>query len=73
MPECVFCDIDPHPLPVDYELRDGRLHYRGRYQDRVRAAGYDVELCFSGRITISQVGLHSLPPASIALDTPASS
>ena len=69
VPECVFCDIDPHPLPVAYELRDGRLHYRGRYQDRARAAGYDVALCFSGRITISQVGLHSIPP-SIAVDDP---
>jgi 5'-nucleotidase len=66
LPECVFCDIDPHPLPVDYELRDGRLHYRGRYQDRAYAAGYDVEVCFSGRIAISQVGLHSIPPASLA-------
>jgi 5'-nucleotidase len=71
LPQCVFCDIDPHPLPVAYELRDGRLHYRGRYQDRARAAGYDVALCFSGRITISQVGLHSIPP-SIAVDNPAS-
>jgi 5'-nucleotidase len=62
MPECVFCDIDPHPLPVDYELREGKLHYRARYQDRLQAAGRDVALCFAGHITISQVGLHSIPP-----------
>jgi 5'-nucleotidase len=68
LPECVFCSIDPHPLPLDYELRDGRLHYRARYQDRQRAAGYDVELCFSGRITISQVGLHSMLPQSLVGD-----
>ncbi|MEX0676459.1 MAG: 5'/3'-nucleotidase SurE [Pirellulales bacterium] len=66
LPECAFCQIDPHPLPLDYELRDGRLHYRARYQDRVRAAGHDVELCFSGRITISQVPLHSNPARAIA-------
>ena len=65
VPECVFCDIDPHPLPLDYEIRDGRLHYRARYQDRVRAVGHDVELCFSGRITISRVSLHSIPPQSL--------
>ncbi|MEX0978125.1 MAG: 5'/3'-nucleotidase SurE, partial [Pirellulales bacterium] len=68
VPECVFCPIDPHPLPLDYELRDGRLHYRARYQDRKRAAGYDVELCFSGQITISQVGLHSISPPSLVAD-----
>jgi len=67
VPECVFCEIDPHPLPLDYELRDGKLHYRARYQDRIRAGGHDVELCFSGCITISQVGLHSMKP-SLAAD-----
>ena len=60
-PECVFCPVDPHPLPMDYELRDGKLHYRGRYHDRQRAAGHDVETCFSGRIAISRIGLHSVP------------
>jgi len=62
LPELVFCDIDPHPLPVEYELREGKLHYRSRYQDRLRAAGHDVERCFAGAITISQVGLHAIPP-----------
>jgi 5'-nucleotidase len=57
VPECVFCQVDPHPLPVDYDLRDGKLHYRGRYHDRMRAAGHDVETCFSGRISISQINL----------------
>ncbi len=66
LPESVFCDIDPHPLPIEYELREGKLHYRSRYQDRQRAAGRDVELCFAGRITISQVGLHAIPPQAIA-------
>lgn len=62
VPECIFCDIDPHPLPVEYELREGKLHYRARYQDRVRASGYDVAYCFAGAITISEVGLHTIPP-----------
>jgi 5'/3'-nucleotidase len=58
-PECVFCQIDPNPLPVEYDLRDGKLHYRARYQERPRADGHDIETCFSGRITISQIGLLS--------------
>lgn len=58
-PEWVFCDIDPHPLPVDYDLRDGKFHYNSRYQDRSSAAGHDVEQCFNGRITISQIDLRA--------------
>ncbi len=56
-PECVFCRVDPNPLPIDYDLRDGKLHYRARYQERVRAHGHDVQMCSSGRITISQICL----------------
>jgi 5'-nucleotidase len=61
VPEFLFCSVDPHPLPVDYDLREGKLHYRARYQDRLRAEGHDVEACFSGRITISQICLVSVP------------
>jgi 5'-nucleotidase len=57
VPECVFCKIDPQPLPIEYELRDGKLHYRARYQDRAQTAGHDVEICFSGAITISRLRL----------------
>ena len=57
IPECVFCQVDPNPLPVDYDLRDGKLHYRARYQDRLRAHGHDIQTCFSGRIAISQICL----------------
>ena len=61
-PECVFCAIDPHPLPVKYELRDGKLHYRARYHDRQRAEGRDIEICFSGKISISRIDLHVAGP-----------
>ncbi len=61
MPECVFCQVDPNPLPVHYELRDGKFHYRSRYQDRLRSTGYDVEACFAGRIAISQIHLAAPP------------
>jgi len=62
IPECVYCDVDPHPLPVFFDVRDGKLHYRGRYQDRQRVVGHDVEQCFAGRITISQIVLTVTPP-----------
>jgi 5'-nucleotidase len=70
VPECVFCRVDPNPLPVDYDLREGKLHYRARYQDRLRTPGHDVEMCFSGCITISQISLHSVPVAVQAAHGP---
>jgi 5'-nucleotidase len=59
MPPIVHCPVDPHPLPVAFELLDGKLHYRGRYQDRLRRAEHDVAVCFSGQIAVSQIGLHA--------------
>lgn len=61
VPQCVFCPVDPNPLPADFDLREGKLHYRARYQDRRRTVGHDVELCFFGHITISQISLFSVP------------
>jgi len=59
VPDCVFCPFDPHPLPVGYELLDGKLHYRGSYHSRLRTAGHDIEVCFSGRIAITRIVLRS--------------
>jgi 5'-nucleotidase len=42
-------------LPVEYELLDGHYHYRGRYQDRPRVSGSDVDVCFRGDIALTQV------------------
>ena len=57
VPQCIFCPMDPHPLPVQYEERDGKLHYRASYHDRQRAADHDIEHCFAGRIAISLINL----------------
>ncbi len=65
VPQCVFCPFDPHPLPVGYELLDGKLHYRGSYHSRQRAAGHDIEVCFSGRIAITRIVLRSVIDAPL--------
>jgi 5'-nucleotidase len=57
MPEVVFCALDPNPLPVEYRLQDGRLHYQGNYHERLRRSGADVDVCFSGRIAITELRL----------------
>ena len=56
-PEVVFCPLDPHPLPVEYRLEEGRLHYQGNYHQRLRRPGSDVDVCFSGRIAVTQIRL----------------
>lgn len=57
LPERVFCPLDPHPLPVNYAQQDGRLHYLPAYRDRLREPGCDIDVCFSGKIAISEIGL----------------
>lgn len=57
LPERVFCPLDPHPLPVSYAEQDGRLHYAPAYRDRKREPGRDIDVCFGGRIAISEIRL----------------
>ena len=54
-PEIVFCPVDPSPLPVSYEVVGEQLTYNGNYHERPRQSGTDIDVCFSGRISISNV------------------
>ncbi|CAN5695575.1 5'/3'-nucleotidase SurE [soil metagenome] len=60
-PEIVDCPLDPSPLPLSYRVEPEGALYDGDYQSRARQTGADVDLCFSGRITVSLVPL--IPPA----------
>ncbi|WZO97084.1 5'/3'-nucleotidase SurE [Isosphaeraceae bacterium EP7] len=55
IPEIVFCEADPSPLPLDYLIDEGKAFYRGDYHTRQRRPGLDVDVCFGGRIAISNV------------------
>ena len=55
MPELSVCDIDPNPLPVKYTLSDEGYQLTGCYHDRPRERGTDVDLCFGGQITASEI------------------
>jgi 5'-nucleotidase len=57
LPDVVFCPLDPHPLPVAYQQIDGEFHYRSNYHERRRRPGSDVDICFSGRISISLISI----------------
>ncbi len=56
-PEVVFCPLDPHPLPLSYRHEETGLVYDGNYHLRDRAPGADVDVCFSGRIAVTELRL----------------
>jgi 5'-nucleotidase len=56
-PAVVSCPLDPSPLPLSYR-RDGDLfHYDGDYHGRSRQPGGDVDVCFSGRISLTRLSI----------------
>ncbi len=60
-PGLVYAELDLHPLPVAYEIQDDGYLFRSDYHRRPRKAGSDVDVCFSGRIAVTEI--H---PANVA-------
>ncbi|NEP17263.1 MAG: 5'/3'-nucleotidase SurE [Leptolyngbya sp. SIO4C1] len=56
-PKIVFCTPCTQPLPTAYEIRDSQFYYTGAYGSRLRDAGADVEVCFDGNISVSEIRL----------------
>lgn len=54
-PTILECPLDPNPLPVAFDRRNGLLHYRGNYHARRRNPGHDVDVCFSGKIAVTRL------------------
>lgn len=54
-PEIVECPVCTQPLPVVYEIDGENYHYRGKYGERLKDSGADVDQCFSGKITVSRL------------------
>ncbi len=56
-PQKIYCPLDPHPLPLNFNPeQDGHL-YQSDYHNRRRSHGHDVDVCFSGNISISLIKL----------------
>jgi 5'-nucleotidase len=64
VPEIIECPLEPSHLPLHYEIIDGRFHYCGLYHNRPRTPGSDVDICFSGHISVTQVPAMSLDSVS---------
>ncbi|MBW4657375.1 MAG: 5'/3'-nucleotidase SurE [Drouetiella hepatica Uher 2000/2452] len=56
-PEIVVCPLCTQPLPVAYRLEADHFHYAGDYSQRRRDPGSDVEVCFSGQISVTPIEL----------------
>lgn len=56
-PPVVFCPVDHSPLPLSFEADGDLRRYNGIYHDRPRQPGSDIDVCFSGRISVSLVHL----------------
>jgi 5'-nucleotidase len=56
-PGPVVCQPDHAPLDVRFTREGDLFHFSGRYADRQRTPGRDVETCFGGAITLSRLEL----------------
>jgi 5'-nucleotidase len=54
-PEVVFCQPCTKPLPINYRVEGDRFYYYGEYAKRDRTPGSDVDICFSGKIAVTQL------------------
>jgi len=56
--EIVDCPLNPHPLPLSFDVDEHRYTYRGVYADRRRDEGTDVDVCFSGKVAVTKILPH---------------
>lgn len=56
-PEVIVCPLDPSPLPLSYRHEEGAWHYDGDYHQRRREPGTDVDVCFGGKIAVTEITL----------------
>lgn len=56
-PEIIFCPPSIDPLPVNFRVEGDLHYYQGEYSKRDRALGTDVDVCFSGNISVTQISL----------------
>ena len=53
--ELVYCELDPSPHGNEYELAGDRFLYQDSYHDRARVSGRDIDVCMSGKISITRL------------------
>ncbi|MEM9213159.1 MAG: 5'/3'-nucleotidase SurE [Cyanobacteria bacterium P01_F01_bin.150] len=56
-PDIIECPLCTQPLPIEHRVDGESLCFIGRYDQRPRDKGADVDVCFSGNIAITSVRL----------------
>lgn len=56
-PEVLFCQPSTQPLPVNYRVEGDDYYYVGKYAQRDRTSGTDVDVCFAGKIAVTRLRL----------------
>jgi 5'-nucleotidase len=56
-PEMIECPTCTQPLPTEFKVENNQFFYVGRYRDRPRDQGADVDVCLSGNISICEISL----------------
>lgn len=55
IPEIVFCKKAQQPLPLGFKVAGNQVTYAGQYHLRDRTPDTDVDVCFSGKIAVTQM------------------
>lgn len=56
-PKIILCQPSIDPLPLQYRKEGDTYYYQGKYSDRERAPGTDVDICFNGNIAVTLIRL----------------
>jgi 5'-nucleotidase len=56
-PEIIFSKLSNQPLPLSYRIEGDLYYYQGEYAKRDRSFGTDVDVCFSGNISVTLITL----------------
>ncbi len=54
-PDIVFCKQCTQPLPTEFLIDENGFRYAGAYEKRLRDLGGDVDVCFSGNISVVKI------------------
>ena len=57
MPELIFCEKSSQPLPLAFKVNGDQVTYSGLYNQRDRSPNTDVDVCFSGKIAVTQMSI----------------
>jgi 5'/3'-nucleotidase len=55
--DVVYCPLDINPFDVRYKKNKNHFLYDGDYHKRPRHPGNDVDVCFSGKISVTRIPL----------------